>query len=77
MKYSDGNLKLMSVTGKLLLRCREPCLCSLRPDRRMISRNGVICEDDGTLVSISFPLTRATDPLGDPVDSDRANNYLH
>lgn len=42
-----------------------------------VSRNGVICEDDGTLVSISFPLTRATDPLGDPVDVDHALNFLH
>ncbi|KAI2510877.1 hypothetical protein MHU86_3498 [Fragilaria crotonensis] len=32
--------------------------------------SGVICEDDGTLVSVSFPLTRITDPLGDAVVSD-------
>lgn len=37
--------------------------------------NGIICEDDGTLVSLSFPLTQATDPLGDPPGSDHTLYY--
>jgi Leucine-rich repeat (LRR) protein len=38
--------------------------------------NGIICEDDGTLVSLSFPLTQATDPLGDPIGVDPNLYYL-